>query len=42
MCPVYKSTYERRDELKSDAVPRKEFIRETLDWLDKYRGPVKS
>ncbi len=24
------------------AVPRKEFIRETLDWLDKYLGPVKS
>ena len=23
------------------AVPRKEFIRETLDWLDKYLGPVK-
>jgi eukaryotic-like serine/threonine-protein kinase len=23
------------------AVPRKEFIRESLDWLDKYLGPVK-
>jgi hypothetical protein len=23
------------------AVPRKEFIREGLDWLDKYLGPVK-
>lgn len=23
------------------AVPRKDFIRETLDWLDKYLGPVK-
>jgi dienelactone hydrolase len=23
------------------AVPRKEFIRETLDWLDRYLGPVK-
>ena len=24
------------------APPRKDFIRETLDWLDKYLGPVKS
>lgn len=23
------------------AVPRKEFIKESLDWLDKYFGPVK-
>ena len=23
------------------AVPRKDFIRETLDWLDRYLGPVK-
>ena len=23
------------------APPRKDFIRETLDWLDKYLGPVK-
>ena len=22
-------------------LPRKEMIRETLDWLDKYLGPVK-
>ena len=22
-------------------MPRKDFIRETLDWLDKYLGPVK-
>lgn len=24
------------------AVPRKEFIRESLDWLDKYLGPVQN
>jgi hypothetical protein len=22
------------------AVPRKEFIRESIDWLDRYLGPV--